>query len=595
MQIGLVLLGEARDAGNADTGQAEVNPGAWAMARAVRQPLLVLAEDLTVELVNPAFGAAFGLAMGQGEGRRIYEIAGGQWDFPALRELLEVSLAASGKVDGLRVEHDFSGLGRRVLLLSACRASLDDHGHHILLTIDDVTERERARCELEGQTEFAEKIFDAARDPLLVLGSDLRVRGANETFYRNFGVDPADTRGRLVYELGNGQWDIPRLRDLLETVLPENESFDDFAVEHDFEQIGHRVMLLNARKIDHLQLILLAIEDVTERSLAEDVRRAADERLRRVLETEAVGVLFFDTTGTIVDANDVFLRMTGYAREEVQRRELTWRRLTPPEWVAVSEEQMQKLAETGHIGPYEKEYILKDGSRSWMMFAGRQLDRGSVVEYCIDISDRKHAEMERELLIHELSHRVKNVFAVIQSLASQTRARNQSATTFREAFLGRLAALARAHSMLLDTEWRGASLKELVDNAVQAYLADHPASIEIEGENIPLTPAPSVAVSMVLHELGTNAAKYGALSHRQGRLRVVWRRVCDGGGCRAELSWEERGGSDVAPPKVKGFGSRLIEQACSYQLGGRVAMDYTPEGLTCRISFPLKETAAVRP
>jgi PAS domain S-box-containing protein len=297
-------------------------------------------------------------------------------------------------------------------------------------------------------------------------------------------------------------------------------------------------------------------------------------------------------TGTIVDANDVFLHMTGYSREEVRARELTWRRLTPQEWVSLSEEQMRKLALTGHIGPYEKEYILKDGSRSWMMFAGRQIDKGTIVEYCIDISDRKHAEMERELLIHELSHRVKNVFTVIQSLASQTRARHQSATTFREAFLGRLAALARAHCMLLDTEWRGASLRGLVENAVQAYLADHPEAIEIEGDDIPLTPAHSVAVSMVLHELGTNAAKFGALSHGKGRLRVVWRKVPDDGGSRAELSWEEGGGADLAPPKLKGFGSRLIEQACSYQLGGSVAMDYTPEGLTCRISFPLKEMVA---
>ena len=130
-----------------------------------------------------------------------------------------------------------------------------------------------------------------------------------------------------------------------------------------------------------------------------------------------------DLKGRITYANDVFLRMTGYSRDELNARELTWRRMTPPEWVEVSETQMQKLAETGRIGPYEKEYILKDGSRSWMMFAGRQLDASTVVEYCIDISDRKHVEMERELLIHELSHRVKNVFAVIQSMAAQTRAR----------------------------------------------------------------------------------------------------------------------------------------------------------------------------
>lgn len=280
--------------------------------------------------------------------------------------------------------------------------------------------------------------------------------------------------------------------------------------------------------------------------------------------------------------------MTGYTREEVKARELTWRRMTPPKWVEISETHMQKLAETGRIGPYEKEYILKDGSHSWMMFAGRQLDDRTLVEYCIDISDRKHAEMERELLIHELSHRVKNVFAVIQSMATQSRARNQTANSFRQAFLDRLAALARAHCMLLDAEWQGATLDMLVANAVQAYLIDHPQAITVVGEPIALTPGHSVAISMVLHELGTNAAKYGALSHSNGRLRVAWRKAEADGRPEVELVWEESGGAGIGPPAERGFGSKLIEQAVSYQLGGRVTMDYAPEGLTCKISFPLK-------
>ena len=173
-------------------------------------------------------------------------------------------------------------------------------------------------------------------------------------------------------------------------------------------------------------------------------------------------------------------------------------------------------------------------------------------------------------------------------MAAQTRARHQSASVFREAFLGRLGALARAHCMLLDTEWQGANLDAVVGNAVQAYLADHPKCVETGGEPIPLPPGHSVAISMVLHELGANAAKYGALSHSEGRLRVFWRKLADEVGTHVELCWEERGGSQIAPPKAKGFGSRLIEQAVSYQLGGTVEMNYSAEGLTCRITFPLK-------
>ncbi|WP_114948441.1 PAS domain S-box protein, partial [Microvirga calopogonii] len=134
------------------------------------------------------------------------------------------------------------------------------------------------------------------------------------------------------------------------------------------------------------------VKAAVERDQSEQALRASEQRLQRVIETDAVGMIFFDHSGTLVDANDVFLNMTGYTRAEVGRRELTWRRLTPAEWVGISEEQLQKLAATGRIGPYEKEYILKDGSRRWMLFAGRDLGDGTTAEYCLDITARKQAE-----------------------------------------------------------------------------------------------------------------------------------------------------------------------------------------------------------
>jgi PAS domain S-box-containing protein len=121
-------------------------------------------------------------------------------------------------------------------------------------------------------------------------------------------------------------------------------------------------------------------------------RRAADERLRRVLETDNVGVLYFDYAGTVVGANQVFLGMSGYTRAEIERGELTWRRMTPPEWTAISEQQMQRLSGTGRIGPYEKEYVFADGTRRWMLFAGRDLGDGTIGEFCVDITDLKTAE-----------------------------------------------------------------------------------------------------------------------------------------------------------------------------------------------------------
>jgi PAS domain S-box-containing protein len=126
---------------------------------------------------------------------------------------------------------------------------------------------------------------------------------------------------------------------------------------------------------------------------AETARSVADTRLKRIMETDSVGLIIFDIeTGSIVNANDVFLRMVGYTREDVASGCMTWQEMTPPEWMAASKEQMRRFKETGRIGPYEKEYFCRDGSRRWMLFAGRDLGDGTVGKYAIDITNLNHAE-----------------------------------------------------------------------------------------------------------------------------------------------------------------------------------------------------------
>jgi two-component system, chemotaxis family, CheB/CheR fusion protein len=206
--------------------------------------------------------------------------------------------------------------------------------------------------------------------------------------------------------------------------------------------------------------------------------------------------------------------------------------------------------------------------------------------YVRDISERKRAEDERELLAQELSHRAKNILAVVQSLAMQTDGRIRSVEAFRDAFVGRLRALAHAHSLLLDAQWRGADVKTMVEQAVAAYRVDDPEVVEVKGESVAITPKQALGLSLVLHELGTNAAKYGALSRHEGRLRVSWR-IEEDSGRRVRLKWEERHGPVVEPPSEKGFGIQLIERACSYELEGAVELDFASDGLSCVVVFPL--------
>lgn len=171
--------------------------------------------------------------------------------------------------------------------------------------------RRWAQSAREEVLEFAAKIAETVREPFLVLDADLRVVFANPSFYACFKVDEAATEGRLIYELGNSGWDIPELRRLLADVLPDDERFADYRVEHSFETIGPRVMMLNGRRLDHEQLILLAIEDVTVRDRTERLLRQSEARLASVLAHLPVGVGLFDRQGRFT------LKNSGLGRRKV--------------------------------------------------------------------------------------------------------------------------------------------------------------------------------------------------------------------------------------------------------------------------------------
>jgi PAS domain S-box-containing protein len=494
------------------------------------------------------------------------------------RKVLERLLPSNAEVS--------DDLGRWYLRHMLPYRTEDDRINGVAVTFTEITDRKRWEEELQEAKQFAEGIVDSMPVALLVLTPALRVQATNEAFGALFQVIQEEALGRHLFDdLSDRRWDIPELRRQLEQVLPQDKQVAGFEVEWEFVQTGRRTLLLHARRLDAVQLIILTIQDITERKRAEGALRASEERLRRVLETDAVGVVFFDRKGIVIDANNVFLGMTDYSRDEVESRQLTWRTMTPPEWIKSSEEQMKMLEETGRIGPYEKEYFRKDGSRRWMLLAGADLGDGTVVEYVIDISERKRAERERELLSRELSHRVKNTLAVVQALAMQTD-HSSSVKEYREKFVGRLSALARAHSLLLDAQWRGADLKQLVEEALQAYRADRPDVVQIEGGSVPLTPGQSLGLSLILHELATNAAKYGALARSEGRVRISWQ-VEQADGRRVRLRWEEQGVPKLKPPAKRGFGTRLIERACRHELEGEVELDYAPRGLRCELVFPL--------
>jgi two-component sensor histidine kinase len=211
-----------------------------------------------------------------------------------------------------------------------------------------------------------------------------------------------------------------------------------------------------------------------------------------------------------------------------------------------------------------------------------------------EITDRKRAETQQTMLIAELNHRVKNILAIVQSVAWQTLSANQSPAEFKRAFDGRLRALSLAHDILTQGRWGQVDFEQLVERSLAPYHAgDRGMRAQWSGSRLSLPPNMVVPLSMVLHELSTNAAKYGAFSVEHGRVSIAWR--ADGG--KVRFTWIETNGPPVEGEIKEGFGSRLISRVVSHDLDGAASLEFRREGFRCTLTFPLPQliTEALRP
>jgi two-component sensor histidine kinase len=204
----------------------------------------------------------------------------------------------------------------------------------------------------------------------------------------------------------------------------------------------------------------------------------------------------------------------------------------------------------------------------------------------VDITERRRGEDHLRLLLRELTHRSKNLLAVIQAMARQTARHAGSVHAFLDQFGDRLQALATSHDLLIQESWHGVSLEELVRSQVGSHLDGTAPRVIIVGDGVLLKPEVAQSLGLALHELANNAEKFGALSVPDGRVSVAWRRVPQSDGEAVELLWAESGGPNVGPPARRGFGSLVIQGSLPRSLDAEVDLAFAAQGVRCRIVIP---------
>jgi two-component system CheB/CheR fusion protein len=326
-------------------------------------------------------------------------------------------------------------------------------------------------------------------------------------------------------------------------------------------------------------------QDITERKHAEQALRSAEEGLRDFVENASTGMHWVGPDGIILWANRAEMEMLGVTSEEYIGHHIAEFHADKP----VIDDILSRLSKAETLSNYEARLRCKDGSLRDVLINSNVLWENDkfVHTRCVtrDITDRRRAEEREKRLSREMDHRAKNLLALVQATVQLTHA--DTVNDFKTAVEGRLRALSNAHTLLAQSRWAGANLHSLVMEELAPYRMAEKPRAQIDGPELVLEPRAAQAIAIVLHELTTNAVKYGALSVPAGRLRVEWSR----GETQLVIRWSETDGPNVTPPARQGFGTRVVGSVIKTELAGKLRFDWNPAGLNCEIAIPLDRLA----
>lgn len=327
--------------------------------------------------------------------------------------------------------------------------------------------------------------------------------------------------------------------------------------------------------------------DIAGRKRAEE----AELRLASIVENSDDAIASKNLNGIVTSWNRGAERLFGYTAEEIVGESITI--LLPEDRRDEEVAILDRIRRGERVDHYETVRRRKDGTLIDISLtvspvknaAGRIIGASKIAR---DITERKQAEQKERLLAREVDHRAKNVLAVVQAIVRLTRA--DSPAEYVERLTGRLGALARAHTLMSESRWVGTRLTRMIEEEFAAFRTGDDTRVRISGPELVLTTDVVQSLAMILHELATNAAKYGALSTPTGRIAITWSWDDDG---QFALEWTETGGPAVRQPPRRGFGTALVETTVTGQLGGTVSFDWTARGLVCRMRIPRRKLFAV--
>lgn len=479
---------------------------------------------------------------------------------------------------------------------------LDGKPLRMVGTITDITAATEQRQELERSSTMLQLIGASA--PIALYAKDVEGRYiyANAVVAAATGTADGELVGR-----NDAHWAPPEVAAALAANDTEAMTSGDIInteeliVHPDGEVRTYRALKAPLRDRSGEIIGLVGIStDITDQKEAQEQLARLAERAEIAQQAARSSLYeFHPATGAV--ARDPLIReLAGYSLAELPDDHLAWERIIHPEDLAEFRNTVQKVMERGERFAMEYRVGRRDGSTMWISDIGRIIRNADgsperIIGMATDVTERKAAAEREQLLAREVDHRAKNLLTVVQSVIQMSRA--DTVENLRSGVLGRIQSLARAHSLLAAGRWESVDLAQLAAEELAPFVpADDASRIMTVGSSILLRPAAAQSLALVLHELATNAAKYGALRHDQGRLVLSWEREGEGRDAPVVIRWEEQGVPLTGPASSRiGFGTRVIQASVERQLKGQVTQHWSDGGLTVHLRVPPDHLLAVRP